>query len=121
GLLAREGRSLVVRDVVSLEQRIADSRAEQEPCKQAVVDGPRETPPIAFARQRRAVLVAQAAGAVEMMERDEERTVKRWRAYLAHAMSETIPLHSGRTFPRELEHGFVAEFPEGRLALKCAF
>ena len=121
GLLAREGRSLVVRDVVALEQRIADSRTEQGQCKQAVTDVPREMPPIAFARQRRAVLVAQAAGAVGMMERDEERTVKRWRAYLAQATSETIPLHSGRAFPRELEHGFVAEFPEGRLALKCAF
>ena len=121
GILAREGHSLVVRDVVALEQRIADSRAEHELAKEPVVDETREMPTISLARQRRAVLVAQAAGAVGMMERDEERTVKRWRAYLAHATSETIPLYSGRTFPRELEHGFVAEFPEGRIALKCAF
>ena len=121
GVLARDGRSLLVLDVASLEQRIADSRTEQEQGKQSAANDTSEMPAVFFARQRRAVLVAQAAGVVGMMERDEERTVKRWRAYLAHATSETIPLHSGRIFPREVDYGFVAEFPEGRLALKCAF
>ena len=55
------------------------------------------------------------------MERDEERTVKRWRAYLAHATSETIPTHAGRSFARLVDQGFLAEFPDGGQALKCAF
>jgi Crp-like helix-turn-helix protein len=79
GLLAREGRSLVVRDVVALEQRIADSRTEQEQLSQACVDETRETPTVVLARQRRAVLVAEAVGAGGMMEHDEERTIGRSR------------------------------------------
>jgi adenylate cyclase len=121
GLLARDGRAVLVCDVGALERRVADSRTEQGLVEQATVGETCDLPTVTFARQRRAVLVAQAAGAVGMMESDEERTVKRWRAYLTRAMSETIPFHSGRTFPRELEHGFVAEFPDARVALKCAF
>jgi TolB-like protein/Flp pilus assembly protein TadD len=56
-----------------------------------------------------------------MMERDEDRAVTRWRTFLAHATSETIPTHAGRSFSRVLEHGFVAEFPDGKQAVNCAF
>jgi TolB-like protein/Tfp pilus assembly protein PilF len=55
------------------------------------------------------------------MERDEERTLKQWQAYLALATLETVPVHGGRSFSGILGHGFVAEFPDSRAALACAF
>ena len=121
GLAKREGRALVVRDVGALEGLIADSRTGQHLDEEVPVDEPRTGLRNFGLRQRRALLVADALDAVGLMERDEDRTVKRWRAYLAHATSETIPTHAGRSFSRLLEHGFVAEFPDGGQALKCAF
>ncbi len=121
GLLERKGRALVLRDVVALERLIADSRTGQHPAEEMFADESREFLGASSRRQRRAVLVAVALDAVGMMEHDEERTVKRWRAYLAHATSDTIPTHAGRSFSRVLEHGFLAEFPDGIYALKCAF
>ena len=56
-----------------------------------------------------------------MMERDEERTVERYRAFLAHATSQTIPTHAGRSMLRIPADGFVAEFPDAVQALRCAF
>ncbi|MBI2753465.1 MAG: cyclic nucleotide-binding domain-containing protein [Betaproteobacteria bacterium] len=121
GLLKRASGALVLQDVSALERLIADSRTGQGPAEEMPVDGSPEFLGASSPRQRRAVLVAVALDAVGMMERDEERTVKRWRAYLAHATTETIPTHAGRSFLRVLEHGFLAEFPDGIHALKCAF
>ncbi len=117
GIVQREGRVLIIRDVAALERFVADSRSDQ-PHEEEVPAG--EPRPVDM-RQRRAVLVADALDAVGMMERDEERTVSRWRTFLSHATSETVPTHAGRSFSRALGHGFVAEFPDGRQALKCAF
>lgn len=121
GLLKRASGALVLQDVSALERLIADSRTGQGPAEEMPADEPREFLGASSRRQRRAVLVAVAMDAVGMMEHDEERTVKRWRGYLAHATSETIPTHAGRSFSRVLEHGFLAEFPDGIHALKCAF
>jgi len=121
GLLTREGRTLVLRDVAALERLIADSRSGQPAAEEVAADETRAFVSVPSPRQRRAVLVALALGAVGMMERDEERTVKRWRAFLAHATTETIPTYAGRSFSRALEHGFVAEFTDGVHALRCGF
>jgi len=121
GLAKRDGRALVVRDVAALERLIADSRTDQQADDEIPIDEPRTSLDRSGRRERRALLVAEALDAVGMMERDEESTVKRWRGYLAHATSETIPTHAGRSFSMLLEHGFVAEFPDGGHALKCAF
>lgn len=121
GIARREGRVLIVRDIAALERLIADSRTEQHQDEEMSADEPSTNTSSPGMRQRRAVLVADALDAVGMMERDEERTVNRWRAYLVHATSETIPTHAGRSFSRGLEHGFVAEFPDGKQALSCAF
>jgi adenylate cyclase len=121
GVAQRLGRALVVRDVGALERLIADSRTEQHQDEEMPISAPHSISSSPAVRQRRAVLVADALDAVGMMERDEERTVNRWRAYLAHATSEIIPTHAGRSFSRVLDHGVVAEFPDGRQALNCAF
>jgi TolB-like protein/class 3 adenylate cyclase len=106
-------------DILALERRVADSRAAQTD-----IPRPHELPqtlPMIFPRQRRAVLAVDVVDAVAMMERDEERTVKNWQAYLARATSDTIPIHGGRSFSRIVEHGFVAEFPDSRQTVACAF
>src|SRR6266850_31618 len=72
-------------------------------------------------RQRRAVLVADALDSVALMERDEERTLERWRNFFAHAAAEVIPTHAGRSFSRTLGDGFLAEFPDATHAVRCAF
>jgi adenylate cyclase len=117
----RAGGVLVLTDVSALERLIADSRTEQHAEEELPIDQPPAILGGFSLRQRRAVLVADALDAVGMMERDEDRTVKRWQAYLAHATSETIPTHAGRSFSRALQQGFVAEFPDGAQALRCAF
>lgn len=120
GLLAREGRALVLRDVLALERLVADSRTGQACAEQTGAGETRDVIEATF-RQRRAVLVAKAFDAVALMERDEERTIKRWQEFIARATTDAVPVHGGRSFPRALEHGLVAEFPDGRQALKCAF
>src|SRR5258706_4147846 len=55
------------------------------------------------------------------MERDEERTLERWRSFFAHANAEVIPTHAGRSLSRALGDGFLAEFPDGLHAVRCAF
>jgi TolB-like protein/class 3 adenylate cyclase/Tfp pilus assembly protein PilF len=117
GIAQRKSRVLIIRDVGALERLIDDSRTEQHHEEEIPADKPRPVD----TRQRRAVLVADAIDTVGMMERDEDRTVSRWRAFLSHASSETVPTHAGRSFSKVLEHGFVAEFPDGRQAVKCAF
>ena len=119
GVLAIEDRTLIVLDMLALERRVADSRstlaftAKPDDITNALTANP--------SRQRRAVLAAAMVDAVAMMERDEERTMKQWRAYITQVSSELIPLHAGRSLTRILEHGFVAEFPESGKALACAF
>src|SRR5258706_6442275 len=55
------------------------------------------------------------------MERDEERALERWRSFFAHANAEVIPTHAGRSLSRALGDGFLAEFPDGLHAVRCAF
>ena len=119
GLLARERRAIVVRDIVALERLVGSARPAQRQIE--AVDATLRTSPINVPRERRAVLAAEAFDAIAMMERDEERTMQRWRKFLTHVTSETIPVNGGRSFARILEHGFVAEFPDSRQALHCAF
>jgi adenylate cyclase len=121
GILARDGRALVLHDIAALERLVADARVVHNPDEPITEEASHAVLRVPAPRQRRAVLVAEALDAVGMMERDEERTVRRWRAYLAHAMSETIPTHTGRSFSTALQHGFLAEFPDGVQALECAF
>lgn len=119
GLVSRSGRLLVLNNVNALKRLVADFSVD-DPEEESL--GPwSESPGGRSIRQKRALLVADALNALGMMERDEERTVQRWRAYLAHATSETVPTHAGRSFASVRQQGFVAEFPEGVQALRCAF
>jgi len=72
-------------------------------------------------RQPRAILVAEISDSVAMMERDEERTVERCRAFLAHATAQTIPTHAGRSMLKIPADGFIAEFADVADAVRCAF
>jgi adenylate cyclase len=67
------------------------------------------------------VLVADAMDAAGLMERDEERTLKRWRTFFAQATAEIIPTHAGRSLSRAVSDGFLAEFAEAMQAVRCAF
>lgn len=119
GVVSRSGRALAVSDVSALKKLVADSSLDdlgEESLPPATEPVTRQA-----IRQRRALLIADALNAVGMMERDEERTVQRWTAYLAHATSETVPTHGGRSFASVRQQGFVAEFPKGAQALRCAF
>lgn len=121
GLVERAGRALVLRDVAALAQLAAESRPEQQP-DQTIAEA--ETTGVSGAgsqRKRRAILVAEAVDAVSMMERDEERTIQRWRAFFAHANSEAIPSRAGRSLSKVQARELVADFPDGVHALECAF
>jgi TolB-like protein/CRP-like cAMP-binding protein/Flp pilus assembly protein TadD len=120
GLLERAGRTLLLRDVGALERLAGDSHADEVVAPGLGVE-PRAFAGIPAPRQRRAILVAEISDSVAMMERDEERTVERCRAFLAHATSQTIPTHAGRSMLRIPADGFIAEFADGAQALKCAF
>jgi adenylate cyclase len=121
GLIERGGRSLVLRDMAALELLIADSRPEEpEPTPPAAEEW-RHLAPFGAQRQRRAILVADVLDAAGLMERDEERTLERWRTFYARATAELIPTHSGRSLSRTLGDGFLAEFPDGAHAVRCAF
>ncbi|MDH4324843.1 MAG: helix-turn-helix domain-containing protein, partial [Betaproteobacteria bacterium] len=121
GLLERDGRTLVLRDVAALERLLGESRpvplpVEGLPALEAPgFDG------IRAPRERRAILVADAFDAVAMMERDEGRTVQRWRAFFAQAVSEAIPSRAGRGLSRVPGRQLLADFPDGVHALECAF
>jgi hypothetical protein len=117
GIAQAEGRVLIIATL----QHLRDCWPIHARTNITKEDIPTHEPHPVDMRQRRAILVAEALDAVGMMERDEERTVSRWRTFLSHATSETVPTHAGRSFSRVLGHGFVAEFPDGRHALKCAF
>ena len=120
GLLERAGRTLVLRDVAALEGFAGEPRAA-DAAPALAGDEPRALAGILSPRQRRAILVAEMSDSVAMMERDEDRTVERCRAFLAHATSQTIPTHAGRSMLKVPADGFVAEFPDAVQALRCAF
>src|SRR3954463_6350177 len=122
GLLEREGRSLVVRDVAALQELVADS-GPAEPAAPPIAPAEEWRPftGVGAQRQRRAVLVADALDSAELMEHDEDRTLERWRNFFAHATAEVIPTHSGRSLSRAISNGFLAEFPDGVQAVRCAF
>ncbi len=120
GLLERTGKALVVRDVAALDRLAGEVRGDPEEApalsKEADLPGGLASP-----RQRRAILVAEISDSVAMMERDEERTVERCRAFLSHATSQTIPTHAGRSMLKIPADGFIAEFADAVQALQCAF
>jgi len=121
GLIERQGRALLLRDVAALERLAGSSPADQtqseaEPAEQLRHIASWEAP-----RLRRAVLVADAMDAAGLMERDEERTLKRWRTFFAQATAEIIPTHAGRSLSRNVSDGFLAEFADAMLAVRCAF
>jgi adenylate cyclase len=121
GLLQRAGRSLVLLDVAALERLAGDVRPEAEAAASPAAPEPRVFHGVGSPRQRRAILVAEMSDSIALMERDEERTVERCRTFLAHATSQTIPTHAGRSMLKVPADGFIAEFPDGTQALRCAF
>jgi len=120
GLLERQGRALLLHDVPALEKLIADSRPDEVPELVPEADGRGLAAPGAQ-RLRRAVLVADALDAAGLMERDEQRTLERWRSFFAQATAQIVPTHAGRSFSRALGDGFLAEFPDAVQAVRCAF
>jgi adenylate cyclase len=121
GLLQRSGRSLVLHDVAALERLAGDVRPEADAAIGPEGSEIRTFSGITSPRQRRAILVAEMSDSIAAMERDEERAVERCRAFLAHATSHTIPTHAGRSMLKIPADGFIAEFPDGAQALRCAF
>ena len=121
GLVERQGRALVLRDLSALERLAGEARAEQASGAPAPEEELRHIATWGPQRLRRAVLVADAIDAAGLMERDEERTLKRWRTFFTHATAEIIPTHAGRSLSRTLSDGFLAEFTEASLAVRCAF
>jgi TolB-like protein/Tfp pilus assembly protein PilF len=121
GLLERQRRALVLRDVAALERLAGISPAEQTTGAAAPEEELRDIAPWEAPRLRRAVLVADAMDAAGLMERDEERTLKRWRTFFAQATAEIIPTHAGRSLSRTVSDGFLAEFAEAMQAVRCAF
>jgi TolB-like protein/class 3 adenylate cyclase len=121
GLLERAGRAFLLRDVSALEKLVADSRPEDNPALAAPEEESRIFTLSGSQRQRRAVLVADVFDSASSRERDEERTLEQRRAFFAHATSEVIPTHAGRSLSKVLGDGFLAEFPDGVQAARCAF
>jgi TolB-like protein/class 3 adenylate cyclase/Flp pilus assembly protein TadD len=121
GLLERAGRAFLLRDVFALEKLVADSHPEENPALAAPEEESREFTVRDSRRQRRAVLVADVLDSASLRERDEERTLEQRRAFFAHATSEVIPTHAGRSLSKVLGDGFLAEFPDGVQAARCAF
>ena len=121
GLLERAGRAFLLRDVFALEKLVADSHPEENPALAAPEDESRILTLSGARRQRRAVLVADVLDSATLSERDEERTLEQRRAFFAHATSEVIPTHAGRSLSKILGDGFLAEFPDGVQAARCAF
>jgi TolB-like protein/class 3 adenylate cyclase len=121
GLLERAGRALVLRDVAALESLAAESRPEQHPAQESSAVASPASAAARAQRERRAILVAEVFDAVAMMERDEGRTVQRWRAFFAHAISQAIPSRAGRSLSKVAGRQLLADFPDGVRALDCAF
>jgi adenylate cyclase len=120
GLVERQGPALVLPDVAALERLLGDAPAGDAGA--AVPEEElRDIAGWGAQRLRRAVLVADALDAAGLMERDEQRTLERWRTFFAHATAEIVPTHAGRSFSRALGDGFLAEFPDAVQAVRCAF
>jgi adenylate cyclase len=120
-LLERVGRTLLIRDVAALERLAGDARPEREGETPPPADEARDFAAGRTQRQVRAILAAEMTDSVAMMEHDEERTIERWRGFLARATAETVPVHAGRSMLRMPADGFLAEFPDALQALRCAF
>jgi len=121
GLLERAGRALLLRDVQALENLVADSHPEHIDAPAAPVEEARIFSPGGARWERRAVLVADVLDAAGSEARDEERALEQRRAFFAHATAEVIPTHAGRSLSKTLGDGFLAEFPDGVQAARCAF
>jgi TolB-like protein/class 3 adenylate cyclase/Tfp pilus assembly protein PilF len=121
GLLARQGRALIIPDLVALEALVADTLPREEAPPAEPAEEWRRPAGVGAQRQRRAILVADALDAAGMMERDEERALRRGRDFFVHATAEVIPTHAGRSLSRTLGDGFLAEFPDAVHAVQCAF
>jgi adenylate cyclase len=121
GVLERAGRTLALRDVAALARLAGDLHAVEGVAPEPMIDAPRAFAGVTSPRQRRAILVAEISDSVAMMESDEERTVERCREFLAHATSQIIPTHAGRSMLKLPADGFVAEFADAAHALRCAF
>ena len=121
GLLERAGRRLVLHDVAALEQLAGDFRPAAEPAASPAMPQTRAFHGVATPRLRRAILVAEISEPIALMERDEERAVERCRTFLAHATSQIVPTHAGRSMLKVPADGFIAEFPDAAQALRCAF
>ena len=121
GLLDRAGRALVLRDVAALRQLAATYRVEPEPVLETLAADVSVLENVRSRRERRAILVAAAIDTVAMMERDEERTIQRWRAFFEYAHSQEIPARAGRSLSKLQSGELMADFPDGAHALECAF
>src|SRR5437763_4759208 len=86
GLIERQGRrALVLRDVAALVRLAGAAAADHAPASAAPEEELRDIATWGAQRLRRAVLVADVIDAAGLMERDEERTLGRWRTFFAHA------------------------------------
>jgi len=122
GLIERQGKhALVLPDVAALERLAGGSAGQHAQASAAPEEELRDIATWGAQRLRRAVLVADAIDAAGLMERDEERTLGRWRTFFAHATAEIIPTHAGRSLSRTVSDGFLAEFTEAAQAVRCAF
>lgn len=121
GLLARAGRALLLPDVASLEKLLADVRPGNGPVQPSAEEDSQIFAVPGAQRLRRAVLVADVIDASSLRERDEERSLEKRRAFFAVATAEVIPTHAGRSLSKVLGDGFLAEFPNGAQAARCAF
>ncbi|HZE60181.1 MAG TPA: cyclic nucleotide-binding domain-containing protein [Burkholderiales bacterium] len=120
GLLERQGRALVLHDVRALEELMTDALPQDASPALPEEEWRHVNPPRAQ-RLPRAVLVADVLDAADLMERDEERTLERWRTFFARATAELIPIHAGRSLSHAVGDGFLAEFPDAVHAVRCAF
>jgi adenylate cyclase len=120
GLIECARRKLVLCDVKALAELAGDADPEAE-APASLAEEPRPAYTVSAPRERRAILVADISDSEAMMERDEERTVERCRAFLAQATSQSIPTHAGRSMLKIPADGFVAEFPDAVQAVSCAF
>jgi TolB-like protein/class 3 adenylate cyclase len=121
GLLVRADHSLLLRDVSALEKLVADFRPGEDPALAVPEEESRIFTMTGSQRQRRAVLVADVQDSASLRERDEERSLAQRRAFFAHATAQVIPTHAGRSLSKVLGDGFLAEFPNGVQAARCAF
>ncbi|MCU0837678.1 MAG: response regulator [Rhodospirillales bacterium] len=66
-----------------------------------------------------AVLCADVAGYVRLMQQDETATLEAWWAHRARIIDPAIAAHAGRTV-KFMGDGFLAEFPDAKDAIRCA-